>query len=269
MKKLFDYLPIPRSQKRLLLAAILSASQLAAASYESGCTLDRSGTGRAIADAGSDGDSIPDSEIAADTGTISEDDSGTLEEDSGPPPPTVHCGRGLIPGFPLTAGIPEGTAMPVEIAVGRPGPTDTAEADFGDATVEAAPVIAGDFAPTTHTYTGTEARTLIWRLNGAECGRQTFDVIRNTCTGSSVSSSEIRVGEAVTLRLFNSSTSPDDTYVWNNLPTDPNTVSQVGISTITITSEDPPGSGAYPLDGRIIKSSGQYFQCPPTTLTVL
>ncbi len=199
------------------------------------------------------------SEMAEDAST----DSGSV---------SVRCGMGLSLGYPMSEGVsasPTSHVAEIATASSTPDGSTVAEINWGDSPSyeRASFAMSGGSvrALLNHSYVSTGPRTITWRLNGTECGRQAFDVIINRCTGSTASSTSIRVGEAVSLRLFNTSANPSDTYTWGNLPRAANMQSTVGISTITMTAEMP---GTFPISGRVVKPSGQYFECPRPTLTV-
>ncbi len=225
-----------------------------------------------------------DAQTTADA-TDTMNDSGFTSDrpDTGSPPVIINCGRGPSPSYPLSYGIPTGTTVPAEIAIANsmPDGSNVVEINWGDApTYER---IAFDSSTPSralgnHVYASTGMVTAAWRINGAECGRQSFSVVDRgatlpRCTGFSVSSADIRVSEMTTLRLFGSPRSPAAgdsplSYNFGNLPTVPNGRSLSGISTITIAAENPPGAGSYALQGWVITPRGERADCPSTILTV-
>jgi len=315
MKKYLDTL-LPRSlqsHRSILAAILLSGTQL----LSQGCFLDRSGLSRPTEDASADGsfeagriDSSTLEDGGNDAGNI---DSGDISEggimDSGTAMPDAHitdaqadadtptdsgelrdagpimidCGRGLIPGFPLSYDIPTGMSIAAESAVASrmPGASVTTGINWGDApTFEVFTFDAGSPSRATgnHIYTTPGTYVVTWFVNETECGMQTFTVVDGTrtipsCTGFSLSSADIRIGEMVTLRLFASPRSPAPgdsplTYNFGNLPAVPNLVSTTGISTTSITAQNPPGPGSYVLQGYILTPRGERANCPSPTLTV-
>lgn len=217
--------------------------------------------------------SIPDTAVTPDTVTIT---------DSGSP---IRCGRGLIPGYSLSYGIPTGTTVSAEIAAADRTPDSSviAEINWGDSpTAERIPfdMSTPSHANGNHTYTAVGTVTAVWSLSGMECGRQTFSIVDGTRTRPSCSSfvfdgsDNIRVGESTTLRInaFPRSMSPGDsplTYHIGNLPTIPNTTSYVGPTTITrITATNPPGAGTYTLSGRACSPRNECATCPSPILTI-
>ncbi len=291
MKKFLEHLPISPKHQRLLMAAILSASQIAAAPQVSGCLLNRSPIYGPPGDSGItdtsslDGGELDGNIVEADApidhdGNISMDSGNDSGESDSDISTIVNCGEGLTPGYPLSWDIPTGLSIPAEVAVANRLPTThVAEINWGDSpTFETVPFTtmgSSGEARANHMYSSPGEVTAIWRLDGVECGRQTFTVVNGgtttpRCTGFSVSSPDIRIGEMTTLRLFATprSSNPGDSplnYAFRNLPTLPDMVNTTGISTTTITAER---EGLFTLAGSATTPRGEVATCPETTLTV-
>lgn len=293
LEKLLKHLPSTRYTQRVILAGILSLGQMTA-----GCMLDRSVIIAPPRDSaavdGGEGDSgeIMDADIDAsfdsstiDTGTVDAPviaDVGTDTADAVTPtdtgidtnfPARERCGSGLLLSYPfMTLGVSTGTAIQAELAVAdrMPDPGVVTGIAWGDSpTIDMVTFDAAlpSRAIATHTYTRTGPVTVTWFVNETECGMQTFNVVNNICTGFSVSS-PTRVGDSVTLTLINSRASGSTMYSWGNLPAVPNSATRTGMNSLTFTVQNPPGPGTYRLTGRITESSGQFFDCPGTTLIV-
>ena len=316
MKKYLDTL-LPRSlqsHRSILAAIVLAGTQL----LNQGCVLDRSGILRPTEDASADGSFEAgriDSSILEDggndagnidSGDVSDGgivDSGTAvldahitdaQADADTPtdsgeirdagPIMIDCGRGLIPGFPLSYDIPTGMSIAAESAVASrmPGASVTTGINWGDApgfdffTFDAG---SPSRATGNHIYTTPGTYVVTWFVNETECGMQTFTVVngsttRPLCTGFSVSRNDFRVGETTNLQLIASprSSSPGDSPLishFTNLPTVPNTLSMSGTGVVTITAQSPPGAGTYSLMSWVTTPRGENANCPTSTTTTL